>query len=179
MQPTQALISLRLVTRIAAVVILIAVAIGFFLPSDYKIERSIDVPAGQYDLLQERLYSSSAWTQWMFVESGKLVLQSDEGVISSQTRYLMQYDEATTKQGELVITSVTTDSIAFSVQPNQKTKSIPNTLLIKENSDGSTHLRWIIEGELDAGFLGPYLALFANDIAGSNIEKSLSALAGN
>ncbi|MBJ7549544.1 hypothetical protein [Marinomonas ostreistagni] len=179
MQPTQALISLRLVTRIAAVVILSAVAIGFFLPSDYKIERSIQVPNEQYDLLQERLYNPKAWSQWMYIESGNLILQDDADTLSSDVRYLIQYQDASTKQGELNIISVTSDSIRFLVKPNQKTKPIPNVLNIHENANGEVQLDWVIEGELDAGFLGPYLALFANNIAGSNIEKSLSALAGH
>jgi hypothetical protein len=31
---------------------------------------------------------------------------------------------------------------------------------------------------LDAGLLSPYLAIFANDIAGANFEKSLSLMKG-
>lgn len=176
MQPTQALVSLRYVTRIAAVIILVAVAVGFFLPSDYRIERSVVAQSAQYDLVQERLYNSEAWQDWMYIESGQLVLQAGGDVLQVGDEYLIQYSGDTTKQGSIVIDSVSEDTIAFTVQPNQKTQPIPNTLLISATANGQIQLQWVIEGELDAGFLSPYLAFLANSIAGGNIETSLANL---
>lgn len=176
MQPTQALVSLRYITRIAAVIVLVAVAVGFFLPADYRIERNVTVSSAKYDLLQERLYSPAAWLEWMHIESGHLVLKEGSQALASGDRYLIVYDGETTKQGSIVIDSVTSNSIEFTVQPNQKTQPIPNSLMITTSSTGQTQLQWVIEGELDAGFLSPYLALVANRIAGSNIETSLANL---
>lgn len=176
MQQTQALVSLRYVTRIAAVIILMAVAVGFFLPSDYRIERSASAPSAQYDLVQERLFNSEAWADWMYIESGKLVLQEGSDTLQQGDRFLIQYAGETIKQGSIVIDSVSMNAISFTVQPNQKTQPIPNTLYIDVSENGQTHLKWVIEGELDAGFLSPYLALLANRIAGANIENSLSNL---
>ena len=176
MQPTQALVSLRYVTRIAAVIILVAVAVGFFLPSDYRIERSAVAQSAQYDLVQERLLNPEAWIDWMYIESGKLVQQGGGDTLQEGNRYLIQYEGEATKQGSIVIDSVSMEAITFTVQPNQKTQPIPNTLYIDVAEDGRTHLQWVIEGELDAGFLSPYLAFLANRIAGGNIEKSLSNL---
>ncbi|SBS27331.1 hypothetical protein MAQ5080_00790 [Marinomonas aquimarina] len=176
MQPTQALVSLRYVTRIAAVIILMAVAVGFFLPSDYRIERRALAPSAQYDLVQERLYNPEAWKDWVYIESGSLVLQEGGETLQPGNRYLIQYDGEVTKQGSIVINSVSMNEITFTVQPNQKTQPIPNTLQIEVAANGQTNLQWVIEGELDAGFLSPYLAFLANRIAGGNIESSLSNL---
>ncbi|MCO4786447.1 SRPBCC family protein [Marinomonas atlantica] len=176
MQPTQALVSLRFITRIAAVIILMAVAVGFFLPADYRIERNIAVSSAKYDLLQERLYHPAAWVEWMHIESGDLVLEEGSRALAPGDRYLIVYDAEATKQGSIVIDSVSSNSIEFTVQPNQKTQSIPNVLNITTSNTGETQLQWVIEGELDAGFLSPYLALVANRIAGSNIEASLANL---
>lgn len=176
MQPTQALVSLRYITRIAAVIILVAVAVGFFLPSDYRIERSAVAQGAQHDLVQERLLNPEAWTDWMYIEAGKLALQDGSDSLQEGDHYLIQYDGDATKQGLIVIDSVSMEAITFTVQPNQKTQPIPNTLYIDVAEDGQTHLQWVIEGELDAGFLSPYLAFLANRIAGGNIEKSLSNL---
>lgn len=176
MQQTQALVSLRYVTRIAAVIILVVVAVGFFLPSDYRIERTAAAQSSQYDLVQERLLNPEAWTDWMYIESGRLVLQEGSDTLQQGDRFLIQYDGEDIKQGSIVIDSVAMDAITFTVQPNQKTQPIPNTLYIDVTENGQTNLQWVIEGELDAGFLSPYLAFLANRIAGGNIENSLSNL---
>lgn len=176
MQPTKALVSLRYVTRIAAVIILVMVAVGFFLPSDYRIERNAVAKSSQYDLVQERLFNPEAWTDWMYIESGKLVLQEGSNTLQAGNQYLIQYDGESVKKGSIVIDKVSMSAITFTVQPNQKTQPIPNTLYIDVAASGQTSLRWVIEGELDAGFLSPYLAFLANRIAGGNIETSLSNL---
>lgn len=176
MQPTQALVSLRYITRITAVIILVAVAVGFFLPADYRIERDITVSSANYNALQKRIYTPNAWLEWMHIESGKLVLQSGSETLRSGDRYLITYNGEAEKQGSIVIESVSKNSIRFTVQPNQKTQPIPNVLNILTSKTGETQLQWVIEGELNAGFLSPYLALLANRIAGSNLEKSLANL---
>ena len=76
MQPTKALVSLRYVTRIAAVIILVMVAVGFFLPSDYRIERSVVVSEGNQTELKSRLFNAERWSDWMLIQSGHLQLSS-------------------------------------------------------------------------------------------------------
>lgn len=178
MQPTKALVTLRYVTRIAAVIILIAVAVGFFLPADYRIERSIDVSSDEIERVEQRLFEAQQWSEWMHIEGGALQLASQATTeLNDATTYTIRYDAGNDKQGTLEIVSVTPSQIDFVVTPNQSTLPVPNRLeIIHHLATSQWELKWVIEGELNAGFLSPYLALVADRIAGSNIERSLANL---
>ena len=178
MQPTKALVTLRYVTRIAAVIILIAVAVGFFLPADYRIERSIRVSSDQIERVEERLYSAQDWTNWMHIEGGALRLTAQSSqALTDASAFTIDYDGKTDKQGTLEIVAISPSVIEFIVTPNQKTSPVPNRIeIIHHQADSEWEVQWLIEGELDVGFLSPYLALMADRIAGSNIERSLANL---
>ncbi|MBM6549866.1 polyketide cyclase [Marinomonas ostreistagni] len=176
MQPTKALLTLRYITRIAAVIILIAVAVGFFLPADYRIERSVTVPNAAREQVEQQLFTASEWQNWMHIEGGSLQLtQQATPALSDATTYTIRYEGDTEKLGTLELTQVSNERVNFVVTPSQTTLPVPNQIELLSSAQGLT-IQWVIEGELDAGFLSPYLALVANRIAGSNIEASLSKL---
>lgn len=178
MQPTKALVTLRYITRIAAVIVLVAVAVGFFLPADYRIERSITVTSDNVESVQQRLFSAQAWPNWMYIEGGELSLESQSGEgLTSQSTFSISYDANVDRRGTLELVQVSSTQIEFVVTPNEKTRPVPNRIAIQSLDNGQLEVIWVIEGELDAGFLSPYLALVANTIAGSNIEASLTNLA--
>ncbi len=174
MQPTKALVSLRYVTRIAAVIILVMVAVGFFLPSDYRIERSVVVSEGNQTELKSRLFNAERWSDWMLIQSGRLQLSSVPVSDLEGAKFQLVYDEAD-KQGGILVGTVTDDSVAFLVTPSASVKPVPNVIYLRNHTQG-LEVSWVIEGVLDAGFLSPYLALLANSIAGSNLEASLARL---
>lgn len=177
MQPTQALISLRYVTRIAATIILLVVAVGFFLPSDFKIERSIQIPENTAGRVLERLSTVSEWEEWVFVESGHLErIEGQSQALLIGKKFNLVYPDKQSKLGSLEVTAVEASAIHFLVQPNQKSNVINNVISMEHLSSGELKVTWTVSGELSVGFLGPYLALFANQIAGGNLEKSLAQL---
>lgn len=179
MQPTKALVSLRYVTRIVAVIILIMVAVGFFLPSDYKIERSVVVDRENQNELLERLYTVEAWPSWMYIQDGQLQLSADthsESKLDQNVEFGILYIDNPNKRGSITVQSVSDTKIDFTVTPNQTVKPISNAIEITQQNEHLV-IVWVVEGVLDAGFLSPYLALIANSIAGSNLEKSLASLA--
>jgi hypothetical protein len=65
--------------------------------------------------------------------------------------------------------------IRFDVRPKPKVNIVHNVITLQP-SNGSTLVAWTIEGNLSAGLLSPYLAMFANNIAGDNFERSLQNL---
>ena len=174
MQPTKALVSLRYVTRIAAVIILVMVAVGFFLPSNYKIERSVVVNESNVSELEGRLFEANRWNDWMYIQSGVLQIEDSGQSGIDGARFQIQYDDSS-KQGNVLVQSAASNSIQFLVTPSASVNPIPNAITLSKVPEG-TMVRWVIEGELDAGFLSPYLALLANSLAGSNLEKSLAQL---
>ncbi|MEL0635734.1 polyketide cyclase [Marinomonas sp. TI.3.20] len=167
----KALYQLRKITRISALVILAAVVIGFFLPTDYRVERSIIINK-PHDAVVKALLGGDSLSDWMFVSGGKVDLR--QGDYQQGDKATISYDDSKA-QGELFFTAVTTNSIAFDVKPKPDVDVVHNTIYISGDNK-STNVDWEISGKLRTGFLSPYLAFFANKIAGRNFETSLQRL---
>lgn len=166
-----ALYKLRKVTRISAIVILFLVVVGFFMPSDYRVERSVVIHAPRHVVFQDMLQGERL-PNWMFVQNGKLA--SSEGVLGKGDSIAMLYDNAA-EQGVLSLTEVSSSLVRFDVRPKPAVNLVHNQIELLDVTDG-TLVKWTIDGTLSAGLLSPYLAMFANKIAGNNFERSLQKL---
>ena len=108
----------------------------------------------------------------MYIENGQVArfsntLKEGDSVAISYTGF----DE----RGLLSVTESTESVIRFNVQSKSTVELVQNRIELVPDGT-STKVSWIIEGELKSGLLSPYLALFANDIAGANFEFSLQSL---
>jgi hypothetical protein len=166
-----ALYKLRKVTRITALVILLLVVVGFFMPTDYRVERSVVINASKAKVYEEML-KGDRLAQWMFIQDGRL--SSFDGVLGGGDSVFITYD-STSDQGVLSLITASESVVRFDVRPKPKINLVHNQILLSE-VEGGTLVNWIIDGDLSAGLLSPYLALFANDIAGNNFERSLNQL---
>lgn len=165
---------IRLFTRLLAIAILVAFVIGFFLPRSYQVERHITLP-GQTTEIAEYLHHFEYWPDWLYVHDGTLVpVEFNQASIAA---FKIDYysEKQSSKRGSLIVETIEEQQIIFTVIPVESMKPVRNTLHWF-SKDGASHIAWVIEGELEAGLLSPYLALFANRIAGDNFEKSLFAL---
>lgn len=166
-----ALYKLRKVTRISAIVILFLVVVGFFMPADYRVERSVIINAPR-DVVYQDMLQGSRLPDWMFVQDGKVA--SFEGVLGEGDSVALLYNKAA-EQGVLSVVESSEDVVRFDVRPKPKVNLVHNQIDLQETK-GGTLVKWTIEGSLNAGLLSPYLAMFANNIAGSNFERSLQKL---
>ena len=168
---SQALYQLRLATRILAVAILIALVVGFFLPKDYKIERSVFVKTTN-ERLVSYLSQPENWPNWMYIKNGSLFLRGDSTVFD----FDINYDSG--KTGYILVNSIEGEKIFFSVMPKIGQKTVKNIISWQNAGEGNdgVMVTWTISGSMETGLLSAYLALFANDIAGSNFERGLIQL---
>lgn len=166
-----ALYKLRKVTRISAIVILFLVVVGFFMPTDYQVERSVMINAPR-DKVYLDMLQGDRLPNWMFVQDGKVA--ASEGILGEGDSVALFYDK-TAEQGVLSVIESSEDIVRFDVRPKPKVNLVHNQIELQEVS-GGTLVKWTIDGSLSAGLLSPYLAMFANDIAGSNFERSLQKL---
>jgi hypothetical protein len=166
-----ALYTLRKVTRISALVILLLVVVGFFMPADYRVERSVVIHAPRTVIYQDMLQGSRL-PNWMFVQDGEVA--SFDGVLGKGDSVALFYDK-TAEQGVLSVTESSESVVRFDVRPKPKVNLVHNQIELQEVK-GGTLVKWTIDGSLSAGLLSPYLAMFANNIAGSNFERSLQKL---
>lgn len=166
---------LRMVTRFLAIAILLLFLLGLFLPKEYKIERSIIIQAesAQFtDYIQDKHH----WSEWMYIQNGTLVLDETKAFAFS-----INYFSDVKGSGNLSVDKVDNNSVHFFVIPKSGQTSVKNVISWKVLADGEPNtdhleINWRISGEIDAGLLSSYLAFFANDIAGSNFERSLQQL---
>ncbi|MEL0623128.1 polyketide cyclase [Marinomonas arenicola] len=167
----KALYQLRKITRVSALVILAVVVLGFFLPTDYRVERSIIVNK-PHDVVVNALLGGNSLPDWMFISGGQVNLH--KGFFQQGDEVGISYHDSADK-GSLTFTTVTTNTIAFDVKPKAGVDLVHNTIYVS-GDDTTTNVDWEIEGQLRTGFLSPYLAFFANKIAGRNFEISLQRL---
>lgn len=172
-KPESAIYEWRWVFRGFALVILALAALSYFLPSDYRIERSVIVDASRTDVLSF-LLRADQWESWLYIKNGELRYDGKGGPLQKGDSFTISYS-STAKQGKLELVEINQDSIVFQVVPKKGVFPVSNDIFLDEKS-GRTTVRWSIEGELSAGFAGPYLAMFANQISGSHFEASLSRL---
>ncbi|PYF82977.1 polyketide cyclase/dehydrase/lipid transport protein [Marinomonas alcarazii] len=166
-----ALYALRKVTRISALVILLLVVVGFFMPTDYRVERSVVVKASR-DAIYQHILQGDSLPNWMFIQDGKV--DDFEGVLGEGDSVALVYN-GETEQGLLSVIESSSSVIRFDVRPKPGVNLVRNQIELQDNGS-ETLVTWTIEGDLNAGWLSPYLAFFANDIAGRNFEHSLQNL---
>ncbi|GAB3476230.1 hypothetical protein GCM10027340_02700 [Marinomonas epiphytica] len=154
-----------------ALVILLVIALGFVLPTDYRVERSVIIQAVP-DTVSHAVLNQESLSQWMYIQDGQLVPNKRQLKVGEQVAIVYQN---TDQQGVLTINDVNEQGVRFTVSPKPSVEPVSNRISIT-SEQGQTQVRWVIEGELKVGLLSPYVAFFANDIAGRNFELSLQRL---
>ena len=168
----KALYQLRVVTRIFALVVVLLLVVGYFLPKSYHIERSVDIDATQVEVT-EFLSQASNLPEWLYVQKGRVEVL--DVTLAQDLILAINYESG--DKGSIKIGELRSASYQFDVVPKEGQRAVANQLsLLALESGNVTRVSWSINGELESGLLSPYLALFANDIAGANFEKSLSQL---
>lgn len=167
---SSALYQLRWVTRILAIVILALVAIGMLLPSQYYIERSVFINESE-ERVSLYLADLGSWGEWMYLPNDGVFTLPEVG--DSTESLVINNTDA--DNGVVNIDAFEPAEIVFSVIPKLGVLPVNNRLSWSREGRG-VRIVWTVEGELSAGLISPYLAFFANDIAGSNLERSLENL---
>lgn len=168
----KALYQLRIVTRVFALAVILLLVVGYFLPKSYHIERSIVVDASVADV-SGYLSDASELASWLYVQKGRV--EPLDGMLQEGAEYQILYDSG--ESGLMRVSKLSQMQYEFDVAPKVGQRFVANVISLESLRSGNAiRVAWSINGELESGLLSPYLALFANDIAGANFEKSLSLL---
>ncbi|ADZ91045.1 hypothetical protein GV054_08880 [Marinomonas mediterranea] len=171
---------LRMVMRYLAIAILVVFVIGLFLPSTYKVTRSVIIDSTLDDVM-DVIHSEQALQKWMYVKEGRVVTSEAalDGLLvgnelKSGLAFDISYDDPN-KVGTLHVLSVSGSSLHFEVVPRQNAAVVDNLIQASQVDDG-IQVVWTVNGELNAGLFSSYIAMFANRVAGRNFEISLKNL---
>ena len=156
------------------VVLVIGAVVGFFLPTNYELERSIRVdasPAEIYALVGDL----ERWDEWTPRKKGDPTLEVTLGDKTTGVGASQSWN-GESGDGTLTFTKADPDSgVAYDMAMNEgKYKS---TGAVSWEKDGSgTRVTWSMKGDMAMPVLGGYFALMMDSMVGDMFEDGLSTL---
>ena len=164
---------MRKFTVATAILLILFVAIGLFLPDDARIERSVRVAAPLEAVFRQvnDLHNHVKWNPWKLSDPDLVIKQ---GAIHQGVGASYQWQSSGSGEGSLEII----ESIPFSLirtkldfGPNGKGQG----LWTFQAEDGMVEVRWVLD--LKAGnVVGRYTGLIIDRVLGHQIQQGLEAL---
>jgi len=153
---------------------LITLIMGFVLPSEYEINRSIviDRPPELVHPFVDDLNKWPLWMPWQKADpNAKIVIgEKFSGVGASQSW------EGKDGRGELVFTRSSVDYGVDYDMGFQGDATKTKNSIIYQNLDGKTQVNWIMQGNMPIPVIGAYVALIMDKIAGPMFDTGLKSL---
>ena len=157
---------------VVLLVVLIA-AIGLFLPSDYKITRTVHIETNPTHV-SAYIVNLNQWPHWSPWEEGDPTLvvslgEKTSGVGASQS---WQGDSS---NGRLEVTALTDTSIRYVCYFDDDSNSADCEMTYVKAGDG-TDVTWDMSGSMDVPVIGGYLVLMLEGMVGRMYETGLKKL---
>lgn len=158
-----------------AVIIVIFVGIGFLLPSEFKVERSVVIQAPA-----ERVYAHVAdlrkWKEWgVWFERDpqmSVVYSGPESEVGMTSSWQSEQEGS----GEMKIIALTPNqNVTYSLYFPDFDMGSTGELQLTEN-DMSTTVTWVDYGDVGANPINHYFALMMDSMIGPDFEKGLANL---
>jgi uncharacterized protein YndB with AHSA1/START domain len=169
---------MKWVTRVLLTVAVIAVlvfAIGFLLPSGFKVQRSIEIGA-----TPERVYALIAdpreWKKWTVWNQRDPAMTVSYGGSPAGPGAKWTWQSKTEGNGEMEFTSaVPNERITYSLNfPDFGMRSTGQLRL--EPAGAKTRVTWTNEGDVGASPINRYFALMMDRLVGPDFEAGLANL---
>jgi hypothetical protein len=154
------------------VVIIAAAVLGFFLPGDYKVERSVVInakPSAVHALVGD-LRRWDDWTPWKEDDPSVQVVLGEKtsGVGASQTW--------TSKSGAGSLRFTAADEDKGITYDMTFEKWTSQGAIRYEEIGKSTKVTWTMDGSVDTPVIGGYFALLMPSMIGGSFDKGLARL---
>ncbi|KXI29995.1 SRPBCC family protein [Paraglaciecola hydrolytica] len=167
--------SLKKALVLVAAILLGLVVIGFLLPSDYKVQRSIVISAPSAKIFPH-LADLKKWQDWgvWFKRDPNMSIEysGDDGQIGMTSRWT----SATQGNGEMTIIALEDNrrliySLSFPEMPNPST----GEFLLKQ-VEGGTEVQWMDYGDVGMNPINHYFAFLMDYMLGPDFEMGLDNL---
>lgn len=164
----------RTLVTVAAIAVLVF-AIGFLLPSGFKVQRSIEINAAP-----ERVYALVAdpreWKKWTIWNQRDPAMTVSYSGASAGVGAKWAWQSNTEGNGEMEFTStVPNERVVYSLHfPDFGMRSTGQLLL--EPAGGKTRVTWTNEGDVGASPVNRYFALMMDRMVGPDFEAGLANL---
>ncbi len=158
-----------------AIIIVIFLGVGFFLPSEFKVERSVTIDAPAEDVYSQivDLRQWKEWGVWFERDPNMSVVysgpQSSVGMTSS-------WQSEQEGSGEMKIISLTPNqNVTYSLYFPDFDMGSTGELQITESA-GTTKVTWMDYGDVGSNPINHYFALMMDSMIGPDFEKGLANL---
>lgn len=163
------------VLLIVLLIPIILVIVSVFLPSHYRVVRSIQISARPEAIFTNinTLKTWPEWTAWTverFPDMKTSFAGPDSGAGATYT-----WEGKTSGRGELKLTRSNPDRIEFDLDFEQG-KYVSKGSIAIEPSGGSVKVIWTNEGDLGWNPVSRYFGLFMDKLMGPDFEKGLQNL---
>ncbi|WP_269533072.1 SRPBCC family protein [Chitinimonas sp. BJYL2] len=164
----------RIVLILAGLVVLF-VAIGFLLPSHFRVERStvIQAPAGK---IFAQIDSPAAWKTWTVWNQRDPAMRITYSGPTRGVNAAWQWESATEGNGKMTFTAIEPDrQLTYKLEfPDMG--MVSTGIVQLEAAEGGTRVRWTNEGELGGSPVNRYFGLLMDRLVGPDFESGLANL---
>lgn len=155
--------------------IVLLLAIGFVLPSRFKVERSMEIaapPAKVYPLLA----SPAAWKDWSVWNRRDPAMKLDYGGPASGAGARWRWQSATEGNGEMEFTDAVPDKrIGYRLSFPDFGMQSTGALTLEPTATG-VRVRWSNEGDMGGNPVNRWFGLFMDKMVGPDFEAGLANL---
>jgi len=164
---------------IGIILLILIVTIGiltFVAPTDFKLERSIEINAQKETVHKHLLYfeNSQKWSPWAELDPNqKTWLEGEDGIVG--TTFFWEGNEDVGKGKQEIIT-IADDKIETTVTFIEPFESVANGYFLLNETDGKTTVTWGFESTMPRPFNVMGLFMDISESVGKDYDKGLSKL---
>jgi effector-binding domain-containing protein len=166
---------LKKILVIAAAVLFVLTIVGFLLPRNIRVERSVSIarPASLIYATVNSFRLFPMWSPWQSLDPN--MRQTTEGAREGVGAKLVWSGNDKVGSGTQVITASTSNrSVASDIDFGKMGVAKSNIVLVPQES--STRVTWTLDIDMGAGPIGHYFGLMMDSIIGKDYERGLSKL---
>ena len=165
--------ALKALCIIVIVLVIIIAVIGLFLPSEYKVSRSVHIETNPTHV-SAYIVNLNQWPHWSPWEEGdpSLVVKLGDKTSGVGATQSWQGDSS---NGRLEVTELTDTSIRYMCYFDDDSNSADCLMSYVKAGDG-TDVSWEMKGNIDVPVVGGYLALMLEGMVGRMFNTGLKKL---
>lgn len=164
---------LKKVLIILAGFAVVIVAVGFVLPTDYRVERSRLIPAPQTEVFA-LINDFEQWPRWdPWARRDKTMKYTYEG--TSGVGAVQRYESAESGTGRIeIVESAPPERVVIEMDFGGGPSSRPRSTFVLTPVEGGTRVTWTMVGETTLRPIGSYFGLLMDGMVGPDFEAGLT-----
>ncbi|MFT4940128.1 MAG: hypothetical protein ACI88A_003180 [Paraglaciecola sp.] len=166
---------LKKIFLVVAGLLLLLLIVGFLLPSEFKVQRSISIKAPASEVYKHvvNLRKWKTWGVWFKRDPTMLITYSGaEGDVGMTSKWVSEQEGS----GEMVIIALEPNQrFIYSLYFPEMDMGSTGEFIFKE-SNGQTEVIWLDYGDLGSNPINHYFSLFMDQMIGPDFEVGLENL---